>query len=233
MSEIAPVPKEYGRLQPIIEEKIAEIRAIENYFPGVIIVHDIKKSTVVYMSQWGRDYLGVTNKELQEMGTDYYNRFFNIEEAKDFVPKILGLLERNNDAEFISHFQQVRRSHQHDWAWFLTATRIFIRDEQGLPLLTLTTSLPVEAQHHIAAKAQRLLAENNFLRKNYQLFDQLTKREKEILQLMAMDITSEEMAQRLHISETTASTHRRNVKRKLKITSNYDIIRFAQAFDLI
>jgi DNA-binding CsgD family transcriptional regulator len=233
MSETLRVPQEFGRLQKKIEEKIAEICAIENYFPGVVIIHDIKKSTVVYMSQWGRDYLGVTNADLQKMGTDYYNRFFNIDEAKDFVPKILGLLERNNDAEFISHFQQVRRSPEHDWVWYLTATRIFFRDEKGMPLLTLTTSLPVDAQHHIAAKAQRLLEENNFLRNNHHIFNLLTKREKEILRLMAMGQSSEEMANKLHISETTASTHRRNIKRKLKIESNYDVIRFAQSFDLI
>ena len=220
-------------LQKEIAEKIEQIMGIENYFPGVVIVHDIKKSTVVYMSKWGRDHLGVTNEELQQLGTEYYSRFFNIEEAKDYVPKVLGLLERNNDGEFICHFQQVRQSPQHDWAWYLSATRIFIRDENGAPLMTLTTSIPVDAQHHIASKVQRLLEENNFLRKNFHVFDQLTNREKQILRLMALHISSEEMAAKLFISENTANTHRRNIKRKLGIESNYDIIRFAQAFDLV
>jgi DNA-binding CsgD family transcriptional regulator len=220
-------------LQKIIDEKIAQISTIENYFPGVVIIHEIKQGTVIYMSQWGRDYLGVSNEELREMGKEYYNLYFNSEDAKDYVPKVLGLLERNNDKEFISHFQQVRRSPKHDWCWFLTATRIFARDEQGQPLLTLSTSLPVDAQHHIAAKAQRLLEENNFLRRNHHVFNQLTKREKEILRLMAIGLRSEEIASQLYISEATASTHRRNIKQKLRIKSNYDIIRFAQAFDLI
>jgi len=233
MSQRAPLRGYSDRIQKEIDEKIEKIREIENFFPGVVIIHEIKKGTVVYMSQWGRDHLGITNEELQQMGTEYYSRFFNVEEAKDYVPKILGLLERNNDGEFVSHFQQVRASPQHDWGWHLTATRIFVRDENGEPLLTLTTSLPVDAQHHIAAKAQRLLEENNFLRKNYHAFDKLTKREKEILRLMAMDMSSEEMAKKLFISENTANTHRRNIKKKLRINSNYDIIRFAQAFDLI
>lgn len=220
-------------VQKLIDEKISQISAIENYFPGVVIIHEIKKGTVVYMSQWGRDYLGVTNEDLRKMGTEYYNRFFNGEEAKDYVPQVLGLLERNNDAEFICHFQQVRRSPQDNWAWFLSCTRIFARDEEGKPWLTLTTSLPVDAQHHIAAKAQRLLEENNFLRRNHHVFSQLTKRETEILRLMAVGKSSEEMAKHLFISEATVSTHRRNVKRKLKIESSFDIIRFAQAFDLI
>jgi DNA-binding CsgD family transcriptional regulator len=231
-SSVSP-GKKHNSLQETIDEKIAQISTIENFFPGVVIIHEIKQGTVIYMSQWGRDYLGVTNEELREMGTEYYNLYFNSDDAKDYVPKVLGLLERNNDKEFISHFQQVRRSPKHDWCWFLTATRIFARDEQGQPLLTLTTSLPVDAQHHIAAKAQRLLEENNFLRTNHHVFSLLTKREKEILRLMALGLSSEEMASQLYISETTASTHRRNIKRKLSIESNYDVIRFAQAFDLI
>jgi DNA-binding CsgD family transcriptional regulator len=216
-----------------LEEKIDQIRLIEDHYPGVILIHDIKKSTVVYMSRWGRDYLGTTLEELQEMGTDYYNRFFNPDDAKDNVPKILSLLQQNNDDEFITFFQQVRKSPQYDWAWFLTTARIFWRDENGEPLLTFGTSVPIDAQHHIAAKAQRILEENNFLRKNYHVFDQLTKREKEILRMLAMGMSSGEIAASLHISEMTASTHRRNIKRKLNIESNYDVVRFAQAFDLI
>jgi Response regulator containing a CheY-like receiver domain and an HTH DNA-binding domain len=230
----ATQPGDKDALQQKIDEQIAHIEAIEENFPGVLIIHRIENlsSTVVFMSKWGRDYLGITNEELRNMGTEFHQQFFNAEDAKDYVPKLVALIERN-EVDMVSYFQQVRRSVHHDWGWFLTASRIFFRDDQGKPALALTTSIPVDAQHHIAAKAQRLLEENNFLRRNYHIFDQLTKREKEILRMTALGVSSEEMAASLHISETTVSTHRRNVKRKLKITSHYDIIRFAQAFDLI
>jgi DNA-binding CsgD family transcriptional regulator len=94
-------------------------------------------------------------------------------------------------------------------------------------------ALPVDAQHHMVAKAERLLEENNFLRANYHVFDSLTAREKEILKLMAMGFSSTQMAKKLNISELTANTHRRNIKNKLNVESNYDITRYAQAFDLI
>src|SRR5690349_434483 len=169
-----------GSLKENIALKIEEIRVIENKFPGAIIIHDLE-GKVVYMSKWGRDYLGTTNEQLRDLGMEYYARFFNGEDANDYVPNILGLLERNNDDEFIYICQPVRKSPSHDRSWYIRAVKIFIRDESGKPLLTLTQALPVDAQHHIAVKAQRLLEENEFLRKNYQVFDQLTKREKEIL----------------------------------------------------
>jgi DNA-binding CsgD family transcriptional regulator len=219
-------------LEEKIASKIDEIRAIEKNFPGAIIIHDLE-GKVVYMSKWGRDYLGTTNEQLRNLGMEYYSRYFNGDDAKDYVPKILGLLERNNDDEFISFFQQVRQSPGHEWAWYLSAVKIFVRDNDGKPMLTLTQALPVDAQHHIAAKAQRLLEENGFLRKNYHVFDQLTKREKEILRLMALGDSSLEIAGKLGISDKTAKTHRKNIRRKLNVENNYDLIRFSQAFDLI
>jgi DNA-binding CsgD family transcriptional regulator len=216
-----------------IDDLLNNIRQLEQYIPAAIIIHDIRDSTVVYMSKRELDGLGVTLEELHNMGAEYHTRYFNPEDAKDYVPKILGLLERNNDDEIISFFQQVRISPQHDWNWFLSSIKIILRDDNGKPWLTLTTSIPVDAQHHIAAKAQRLLEENNFLRSHYVLFNTLTKREREILGLMARGLSSATMAKQLSISEETAATHRKNIKRKLNAKTTYDITRFAHAFNVI
>ena len=224
---------EQDLLQRKIEEEIANLKKIEQHLPSVVIVHRIPDASVLYMSSRGLHIIGVTMDELKDMGPEYNSRFFNAEDAKDYVPKIMGLLERNNDEEVVSCFQQVRHAENNEWKWYLSCTKIFMRDERGNPLLTITTANPVDAQHHIAAKAERLLEENNFLRANYHVFDSLTKREKEILKLMAMGLSSVQMSKKLNISELTANTHRRNIKTKLKVETNYDITRYAQAFDLI
>jgi hypothetical protein len=197
----SPIPDHDGKnsLQKKMEQQIAEVRVVEHHFPGAIIIHDLRTSAVVYMSQWAMDTLQVTLEELQEMGPEYHTRFFNPEDSKDYAPKILGMLHRNQVGEFIYYFQQVRASPKHDWTWYLSASRVFFRDDAGTPILTLTIALPVDDQHHIAVKVQRLLEENNFLRKNYHVFDQLTRREKEILRMMALDMSSEEIAAKLFI----------------------------------
>jgi len=212
---------------------IENIRSVEKLIPGAIIITNLKTGSVVYMSEWGTDFIGTSLTALQQMGAEYHALFFNPEDAKDYLPKLLDLVERNNDDYFVSFFQQVRRSQQHEWAWFLTASRVLCRDAHGAPLLVLNIALPVDAQHHIAAKAERLLQENNFLRNNHALFNTLTKREKEILRLLALGHSSAKIAQELFVSEETANTHRRNIKKKLRIETHYDITRFAQAFDLV
>jgi DNA-binding CsgD family transcriptional regulator len=233
IQDYLPLPSYYQGVEQAIQTKIEQLRAVENDIPAVIIVHDIRDSSVVYMSQRGLDNLGITMEEMRKIGTQYHDRFFNPEDAKDYVPKILGLLERNNNEEIISFFQQVRPSEDVDWSWHLSSTKILMRDKEGKPLLTITTAIPVDPKHHLTTKVERLLHENNFLRRNKQVFAGLTKREKEILRLMALGFNSGEIAEKLFISETTALTHRRNIKKKLNAQSSYDITKFAQAFDLI
>jgi DNA-binding CsgD family transcriptional regulator len=108
-----------------------------------------------------------------------------------------------------------------------------MRDENGKALLTYTIAIPIDSMHHLGAKAERLLAENNFLRSHYNEFARLSDRECDILKLMALGKSSQETAEALFISRTTVETHRRNIKRKLKTTSFFDLCQYARAFDLI
>jgi two-component system nitrate/nitrite response regulator NarL len=54
----------------------------------------------------------------------------------------------------------------------------------------------------------------------------LTKREKDILRLLAKGRTSYQIAEELFISKFTVDTHRKNVHRKLKISSNAGLIKY-------
>lgn len=55
----------------------------------------------------------------------------------------------------------------------------------------------------------------------------LTKRELEILQLLAKGRTSLQMATQLKLSKYTVDTHRKNIHKKLKIKSNTGLVKYA------
>lgn len=55
----------------------------------------------------------------------------------------------------------------------------------------------------------------------------LSKREKEILQLIGDGKTSQEIADTLFIGKTTVDTHRKNIIKKMNIHGKTDLIRFA------
>ena len=219
--------------EQLISRKIAEIKKHEEDIPAVLIVFKVCDGTVVYMSKRGTDILGITNEEIIAMGSEYHQRYFNPEESKEYTPKIIELLERNNDNEIISAFQQVRPAPDQPYSWYITGSKIILKDEHGHPLLLMSAAIPVDSLHELAQKAQRILDENKFLKTNYHLFEKLTKREIEILKLIAKGFSNESISQKLFISEETVETHRKNIKRKLNCKTTIDISRFATAFDLI
>jgi len=205
-----------------------------NQIPGVVIIHETVNWTVVYMSERGLKQLGLSLDEVCSMtNAEYYSRFFNEEDAKDYVPKIGAFMHSNNQEDTLSYYQQLKFPGKDNWQWHLSSTKIFLRDEADRPLLSITISIPIDAMHHMAAKADRLLEENNFLRKNYTNFSKLSKRERMILKEMALGKTSIEIADELHISSTTVDTHRRNIRDKLGTKSSFEISQYARAFDLI
>jgi len=71
------------------------------------------------------------------------------------------------------------------------------------------------------------------LRDNYQLYVTLSKRQREILRLIALGLSAPEIAEKLFISVTTAETHRRNIKAKLNVNTSFGLVEYARAFDLV
>lgn len=221
------------KLSKAIQNKIKEFAPHAERMPGVVILHLVGEFPVVYMSANGLMLLGVTLQQLIDLGPEYYNRFFNIEDMEDFLPKISALLNNNKAGESFSYFQQVKYAGEKEWTWHISSTRLFMWDDDGKPLLTITTAIPINRMKHIEAKAERLLKENNFIKKHVAIFSTLSNREKAVLKQVALGKTSAEVADELFISAETAQTHRRNIRSKLNITNAVEFAEYARAFDLI
>jgi two-component system, NarL family, response regulator NreC len=63
--------------------------------------------------------------------------------------------------------------------------------------------------------------------------DPLSDREREVLRLLALGHTNQEIAKKLFISVRTAETHRAHIMRKLGLGSRAELVRFALAEDLL
>ena len=66
-----------------------------------------------------------------------------------------------------------------------------------------------------------------------QLKEEITKREKEILRLVAKGLTSKEIARKLYISPRTVDTHRSNLMEKLELKNIAELVRFAIQHNLV
>jgi two-component system response regulator NreC len=63
--------------------------------------------------------------------------------------------------------------------------------------------------------------------------DPLSDREREVLRLLALGHTNQEIAEKLYISVRTAETHRAHIMQKLHLASRADLVRYALAEGLL
>jgi DNA-binding NarL/FixJ family response regulator len=63
--------------------------------------------------------------------------------------------------------------------------------------------------------------------------DPLSDREREVLRLLALGHTNQEIAKMLYISVRTAETHRAHIMQKLHLESRADLVRYALANGLL
>lgn len=82
-------------------------------------------------------------------------------------------------------------------------------------------------------KLKRLIEEENFRSDHCVLFDLLTLREKEVLKLVALGETNQEISRHLFVSIDTVRTHRNRIWQKLGIKKLAQAINYARAFDLV
>jgi two-component system, NarL family, response regulator NreC len=57
--------------------------------------------------------------------------------------------------------------------------------------------------------------------------DPLSEREREVLRLLALGHTNQEISKKLYISVRTAETHRAHIMQKLRLTSRAELVRYA------
>jgi two-component system response regulator NreC len=63
--------------------------------------------------------------------------------------------------------------------------------------------------------------------------DPLSDREREVLRLLALGHTNQEIAKQLYISVRTAETHRAHIMQKLRLTSRAELVRYALSQGLL
>ena len=217
----------------LIATTIARIAATADHYPGVVIVINLQADRVEYMSARGLQLLDTSQQELTALGADYHVRFFNPDEAQEYVPKIYALLKQDDPTATVSFFQQVRTGPNRMSELYLSTAKVLAVDTAGQPLLLINLSFPIDPTSHFTVKVQRLFDENQFLRAHAASFACLTKREREALCGVVLGQSAAESAEALFISPQTVETHRRNLRRKLGTSSIFELGQYARAFDLI
>jgi LuxR family transcriptional regulator len=216
-----------------INNKDVDIEDIGDYIPGSVMVQDLDEMTNLYMNSNGCEVLRHSKEELNSLGPAYFDLFFPPEEIISLKPEITKFLQLDDPTRTYSFFQRVRPNKNTEYKWYLSNVRLYKPSVLDNGLKLMNVAIEVDNICCAAKKINSICEQNEFVQKNYFKFMLLTKREKEIIKLIASGYNSRYISDLLFISLHTVNNHRKNILNKLNIKSLIDLIKFAAAYSIV
>jgi DNA-binding CsgD family transcriptional regulator len=209
-------------------EKLTFYKAIVDNLPAHIQVNVVNNAdddhsfSNLWTNSRGLDFIGYSQKEIQEFGNEFFARVVHPEDMKvlfDTIPKI----QKDPTKSFGGLIRVKPKKGDYHWIiWCVTVMEFVNGNPQKILVVNLNVSEMVDTDNQIS-----ILLKENLRLKNQLSIQFLTKREIEVLKLIAHGKIDKEIADDLHISSATAKTHRKNLHRKLHLKNTASLIHFA------
>ena len=220
-------------LERQISQGVFTIDAVGDYLPGNVLVTDLNSLSTTYMNKSGCNILNHSVDELAELGPEYFQRFFVPDEMNVFVSRYLTMKETQHAPEIYNFAHRVKTTKTDHYNWYFASAKLMFNPGQKLADKMLVIVNEVNSAGYMARKINSMLDETEAIKKQFKKFCLLTKKEKEVISLIASGHTGTEAADILGVSKFTIHTHRRNIASKLEFKSFSALYRFAETFGLI
>ena len=220
-------------------EKIIELDAFLPYSSTFFCITNTQALSFEYVSKNFKTFLGLDKGILETQGMKYFWSRIHPDDLEQWL-KALNELMNFTLAE-IDLQDRVRMSYTWNYRFKNSKDKYvniiqnttpleFDIDEKPIIGLAHYTVINAELEMPVCASAKYLndndeydtVYYNNFSQKL--LADGISNRERDIIRLLALNFTSKQIAEKLNISSNTVDTHRRNILKKLNITSTGELI---------
>jgi DNA-binding CsgD family transcriptional regulator len=153
------------------------------------------------------------------------------DDQQELALQIAGFLNKQDEEAVYSFFWGDSKTADFEAKWYVSSASLK-KNENGTLQKIVVFTYDLELLGEDKEKLYQVIKDMDFLKNNYNKVSLLTKRETEIMGLLAMGKTSVEIGFKLFISEHTVNTHRKNINKKLEIKTLADLMKFATIFDL-
>lgn len=208
-----------------IDFDLIALNKISEHFPGWIHLNRLDDLSLMWMSKKMENDLNSSTEQAIAEGTVFLDRIIHPETNKRIFPKILALRDSKNYNKTIGFIQMIRYDEHQAYLPHYTTIKI---SKKYRCFISQTTQ--IVDHKNMMFNYLDLFGGNEDSNIDYQRFETLTKREKEILKLIAEGYTNLEISIFLKISVLTVKTHRQNINKKLDTNKIHDLIRIALTY---
>lgn len=215
--------KQWHKLDKLLRVGKLNFDDLAAIVPGILHINSRHDLSFRYMSKKGCDLIGYTNNQLQTGGSKIIEKHQSSFTREITHPKIFKELNNACPDKVILFYQDWKKLNKQPF-FFLTTSRVWNKDE----FLSISF-FPGEIQY-LTQKVNRLFGINSIFLKYFKVYNKLTRREKEILDLLGQEQTRNEIATQLFVSESTIKKHCENIYRKLGTHKRTELEKIAVAF---
>ena len=207
------------------------LEEIINNIPAFIYINQVDKigdkSTMknVWGNKFYHDVIKYSREEIEKLGFDFFKAIMHPEELA-YAESSIEYLKHLTDKDVFGGVGRVLPKDSKEYKWHNTSAKIFKRKSDNLPWQFIGIGFPLKENVHTDKQFLDLIKENMQL-KNKLLLNCISKREKEIIKLLAEGNNTEEISKKLNLSEFTTNTHRKNILKKLQLHNTAALVSFA------
>ena len=208
------------------------VEGVGDYLPGNVLVTDINLCSTIYMNKSGCNILQQSVEELSNLGAAYFEHFFIPEESSAIFQRYLKMQQKQDADEIFSFMHRVRAINESSYKWYFASAKLLFNPQETIASKILLIVNEVNSIGSIAHKINKVLEETDWMKKNFIKFCSLTKREKQIINLLVNGKSNREVADTLLMTLLTVKTHRRNIANKLDARNFALLYKFATTYGL-
>lgn len=227
-----------------IEEHIKKLIELDYFYPYNSTFYCITNTvhqSFEYISKNFKACTGIEKELMLKGGMDFFWSLFHPDDIQPWIKSLQQLMaftmtELNDEQrKKMSYTWNYRiKNGEGNYVNIIQNTTPLQFDSQNKPIIGLAhyTVLHGTIQMDICASAKLLNDKNEYETLYYQnisnsnILDVISNRERDVVRLLITKKTSDEIADVLNISKHTVDTHRRNILKKLNLSSTFELINF-------
>ncbi len=230
----------YGN--PSIDEHIKKIIELDCFLPyssTFFCVTNTQDLTFEYVSKNVKACLGIEADEMQKKGMRYFWSRIHPDDIDKWLKVLKDLMEFTLSEIPIANRQRMNytwnyrlKNRSGEYVNIIQNTSPLEFDANMKPIIGLAhyTILHEKLTLPFTASAKFLNVNNEYETLYYNNFSQkllmdgISNRERDIVRLLVLNHSSKDIANKLNISSNTVDTHRRNILKKLNISSTGELV---------
>ncbi|MCA0133139.1 LuxR C-terminal-related transcriptional regulator [Winogradskyella alexanderae] len=228
--------------KPSLETHIKKIIELDSYLPyssTFFCVTNTQTLSFEYVSKNYKSCVGLNSEDLKEKGMRYFWSRIHPDDLENWLKALNELMEftmgniTETDRQKANYTWNYRFKNANDvYVNIVQNTTPLAFDSNNKPIIGLAhyTVLDSNLKLDISASAKLLNDKNEYETIFFNSYSQkllnggISNRERDIIRLLIQNFSSKEISERLNISSHTVDTHRRNILKKLNISSTGELI---------